>query len=357
MRSRVSRIGFSFLLLLAVGARGDAATLNVAVGGADADGCGTKTAPCRSISRAIANATPGDKILVGPGRYGDLDDDGQLGDPGEETGTFAVVTIDKPLIVQSVEGSATTLIDGGGLDLFGVEIAASGVVFGKAKKGFTVARAGRSGVFIGPQATNVTVSGIRSVRNTDAGFVSKSPSLVLRGNVAEANLGTGFTFAGAGSTFTACRATGNGGDGFAIAGENHVVKGNVASANGEAGFRFAGEANVLTGSVAAGNAAGLRVFSGSLTATGNSFFGNTIDGALVTAAGITLTKSNIFGNGDFGASNCGVRTAGNGSVTLDKICFGAPTGPGPDPADDVCGTITVLEIIEKVLKITPKVPL
>jgi hypothetical protein len=53
-----------------------AATLLVAAGGLDADGCGTKAAPCRSITRAVGNAAPGDKIVVGPGRYGDLDADG-----------------------------------------------------------------------------------------------------------------------------------------------------------------------------------------------------------------------------------------------------------------------------------------
>jgi len=46
--------------------------------------CGTKTEPCRSISQAIDNANTGDHILVGPGRYGDLNGDGDFNDPGEE---------------------------------------------------------------------------------------------------------------------------------------------------------------------------------------------------------------------------------------------------------------------------------
>ena len=43
-----------------------------------------RTAPCRSISRGIANAADGDTIVVGPGRYGDLDRDGTLSEPNEE---------------------------------------------------------------------------------------------------------------------------------------------------------------------------------------------------------------------------------------------------------------------------------
>lgn len=337
----------------------DAATLNVAAGGVDADGCGTKAAPCRSISRAVAAAAPGDKILVGPGRYGDLDADGTFGEAGEETGAGAVVTIDKAVVVESLEGAATTLIDGGNAALHGVVVAAPGARFGKAKKGFTIARAGRAGVLVDPAASGVTVSGIRAVRN-ETGFASKASGLTIRGNVADANAESGFNFTGSGLVVIGCRATGNGGSGFAIAGNGNVLKGDVASANGADGFVFGeGDGHVLTGSVAAGNATGLRVSSNGITAAGNSFVGNADEGVAVTAPNITLRKSNVFGNGAVGGTNCGVATFGAGSVTLDGICFGAPTGPGADPADEVCGgdAVTVLEVTEKVLKVAPKVPL
>src|SRR5205085_10263251 len=52
-----------------------AATVYVANDGVDAASCGGKATPCRSISRGIANANSGDTLLVGPGRYGDLDGD------------------------------------------------------------------------------------------------------------------------------------------------------------------------------------------------------------------------------------------------------------------------------------------
>src|SRR5512147_377478 len=123
MRFRDSRFAFVALtgLVLStapivplVPAIAAAATLSVAVGGEDADGCGTKAAPCRSISRAIANALPGDKIVVGPGHYGDLDADGTLGEPGEEQSPNAatvMVDVDKALTIESVAGAAQTVID------------------------------------------------------------------------------------------------------------------------------------------------------------------------------------------------------------------------------------------------------
>lgn len=360
MRPRDSRF-FLFTMIILAGGVGSAAatTLTVAANGIDADGCGTKATPCRSIGRAIANAVAGDKIVVGPGRYGDLDADGTLGEAGEELGsTGALVNVDKTLSIESLEGAATTLIDVGNADLDGIAINANGVRVGKAKKGFTVSRGGGSGVFIDPGVTGITVSGVRAVSNGRAGFASKGSGLTLQGNVAEAAGLDGFIFTGTNVTITGCRATGNAANGFTIKGSGNILKADVATANGVTGFDFAGDALTLTGSVASGNGSlGLRVAqSSNLTLTGNSFFGNADAGVLVLSPDVILSKSNIFGNGSTGA-NCGVNTAGAGSVTLDKICFGAPTGPGNDPADAVCGAVAVQQIIEKVLNINPKVPL
>lgn len=369
MRSREPRC-FSFLLLLlgqvSLATVVTAGTLHVGASGIDADGCGAKAAPCRSITRAINNAVPGDKVLVGPGRYGDLDADGTLGEAGEEGGTRpALVTVDKPLTILSVEGAATTVIDANGVDVIngavvdGVVIAANGVQLGKAKKGFTITGA-RNGVFINSLTTGVTVTGIRAVRN-QVGFASKSPGLVFRGNVAEANSAGGFTLTGGGCAFTACRATANGGNGFTLKGDGHVVKSCVASANAETGFDLTGNGTAITKSVGNGNTVGLSVGvesnPGQLGT--NAFLGNLNVGVVVASPGVTLTKSNVFGNGSVGG-NCGVTVSGAGAVTLDKICFGAPTGPGDDPADQTCGAgnaIEILEVLEKVIAISPKVPL
>src|SRR5262249_25629681 len=62
------------------------ATLYVENNGVDGAGCGTiKTNACRSISPATAFAIAGDRIIVGPGRYGDLNRNHTLGETGEET--------------------------------------------------------------------------------------------------------------------------------------------------------------------------------------------------------------------------------------------------------------------------------
>src|ERR1700675_4363355 len=74
-------------LLLALVPSAYATTLYVANDGSDGSGCagcGPKGSPCRSMSCAIANAVDGDKVIVGPGAYGDLDGDGALGGAGEE---------------------------------------------------------------------------------------------------------------------------------------------------------------------------------------------------------------------------------------------------------------------------------
>jgi hypothetical protein len=350
---------FSWLLgpLLLGATAASAATLNVAVGGTDADGCGTKAAPCRSITRAIDAALAGDKILVGPGRYGDLDADGTLGEAGEEsTDAAGVVVIDKPVAIESVEGAATTVIDAAGANVSAVAITASGARLGKAKKGFTITGSLRSGVAFAPQVTGATVIGCRAVKN-GLGFGGKAGGNVLIGNVAEANAGEGFVFTGGRTTFTGCRATGNDASGFTTDGEANLLKGCVASANAEDGFRLQGSRTVLTNSVANGNKVGLRASQPDLVLTTNSFLGNADAGIVVTAPNVTITDSNVFGNGAVGG-NCGVTTAGAGTADLDGVCFGAPTGPGDDPADDVCSNaVTVIEIIEKVIKITPKVPL
>src|SRR5689334_11188994 len=95
--------------------------LHVANSGADSLTCGQINSPCRSISRAIANAEPQDKIVVEPGRYGDADGDGSLNHPGDEAGPTSgcscVLNVNKPVQIESRDGSANTIIDSpGGLN-------------------------------------------------------------------------------------------------------------------------------------------------------------------------------------------------------------------------------------------------
>jgi hypothetical protein len=131
-----------------------AAILYASNDGVDGGACGSKGSPCRSIQQTIANAAAGDRIRVGAGRYGDLDDSGLLGDsPGEEipsaacTTTFpgvlpnlCMVDIDKSLQLESEQGAGLTVLDAGGDASLVVRIVADDVVFGKRKKGFSADR-------------------------------------------------------------------------------------------------------------------------------------------------------------------------------------------------------------------------
>ena len=96
-----------FAVLSTLGAA-QAATLYVANNGVDGGGCGAQTNPCRSIGRAIANATADDTIIVGSGLYGNLGYD--FTEAGEEPGPAAcgsLICVDKPLtIVSSREDTA-----------------------------------------------------------------------------------------------------------------------------------------------------------------------------------------------------------------------------------------------------------
>src|SRR5258706_5326104 len=95
-----------------------AATKFVANNGIDSSVCGTTAATaCRSISQAIANAADGDVIVVGPGRYGDLNDDGVFGDPGEEFfpgPCGCMIQVNKSVTIISRDGAASTILDAAG---------------------------------------------------------------------------------------------------------------------------------------------------------------------------------------------------------------------------------------------------
>jgi len=130
-------------LLAIAGGVARAAVLNVSTDGVDALTCGTKVSPCRSICQAIANAGAGDKILVGPGRYGDLNGNGMFGEAGEEraeigVGCQCLIHLKKPLTLTSRDGAGVTVFDAGGAAISVVQIDANDVVFGAPKKGFMV---------------------------------------------------------------------------------------------------------------------------------------------------------------------------------------------------------------------------
>ncbi len=130
-----------------------AATLWTTNSGTDSTSCGSKSSPCRSISQSIANATDGDTIWVGPGRYGDVNGDGTFTGPGDEQpmpsagewdGTGCIVCVTKRLHIYSLQGAAVTLIQGKSQPFYASSSAANVMIlhdggdFGSAGHGFTI---------------------------------------------------------------------------------------------------------------------------------------------------------------------------------------------------------------------------
>lgn len=333
--SRLSRL-VSLAIFLFIGlSSSQATTLLVANNGTDSPTCGVPGNPCRSISRAIQNAGAGNTIIVGPGVYGDLNRNGDFTDAGDEsaeigTGCNCIVKVDKPLTILSRDGATVTIIDAGGNTADVVTILADGVTFGKLKKGFTLLDAGGNGLTISNGVGRVSVVGNRSMGNTQDGFLSAdgTSSNLFSGNIA----------------------VNDGQDGFGLLGDNHTLKGNAATANGGSGFNVSGTNVVLTGNVASDNSLdGVEVSASthSVTITHNALLSNERFGLLIAInKSATVTFNNIFGNNMvpvdvFGQTN--VTNVGLANITgtnhpplgAPDNFFGAATGPGADPADDV----------------------
>jgi len=316
------RLGALVFVLVAFAGSAGAATLYVGNQGIDSGSCGSSSDPCRSISRAITNAGSGDTIVVGPGRYGDLDEDGTYGETGEEaaevnTGCDCMVNIDKRLSLRSVNGAAATIIDVNGGNISGVGIEASGVVFGSAKAlGFSIVRADENGVEVSSSVNGVTIAGNLSYDNDGDGFAIDGLRHTVSSNRAFRNE-TGFAINGANSTVSDNVAAENGDDGFDVAGDDHSFLRDVSTAN-DRGFRLAGGRHQLTSCAA---------------------LGNRDDGILLlSAATARIEKSNIFGNDAEGSENCGLSNASGNVITATGNYWGSSIGPGPDPADAVCNS-------------------
>src|SRR3981081_3085672 len=123
MESRTTAgISVVAMVLVALAPCAYAKTIFVANNGADSSTCGpTGHAPCRSITQGIHNAANGDLIIVGPGKYGDLNGNGVLGEPGEETpaaNCFCMLAVNKSVTIVSSDGAAATVIDAHTVDVF-----------------------------------------------------------------------------------------------------------------------------------------------------------------------------------------------------------------------------------------------
>lgn len=414
-----ARVLVALAVFVTAGSRvGQGATLQVATNGTDSSGCGSSSSPCRTISQAIAQANPGDTVLVGPGVYGDVNADGDLDDPGEENSGVSgkTIVVSKNLVLVSRDGAGSTVIRTVPSHI-AIAVEASNVAVGKKGRGFTVRGASSStGIAVGSGLSNVTLMGNvvdghpmalatiegsnHQIRNNwwTAGLLRVAASAVLvrdnlfiggglallpgasavtidrnqvhRGTGVGIDLdGTGHTvrrntvsmgLSGAGfrcqntcSTvvFQDNIARRNNGHGFEIlSGVNHLLKGNLASGNNSSGFYLnlpVVTTVTLTKNVAAGNGAAGFTFLGmsdnmNMPMVSNcASVGNQGDGIQV-AGYLTVEKSSIYGNAGSGF-NCGInKTSAFGSVLAQQNYWGASSGPGPDPADQLCGQTTLI---------------
>lgn len=99
------------------------------------------------------------------------------------------------------------------------------------------------------------------------------------------------------------------------------------------------------------------------TATGNARAGIVVGSAFSNSlADIEIANNNIFGNGVAamwagGPVNCGLYNYSETKLTAGQNYWGAPTGPGVDPADEVCdrvpGTTDVARFATRPLAVAP----
>lgn len=323
--------------------------LHVANNGMDSLVCGSKANPCRSISQAITNASAGNTLLVGPGRYGDLNRDGDFDDPGEEAArlncgfTGAVICVDKRLNILSTNGAHVTVLDAAGANVTGlvnvVAIITDRVNFGDTNRGFTI----RGSRFYGLRvagADNVRVVGNVANNNGDIGFIFDAINgpIRARDNLASGASIAGFLISSFGGRVILTNNTAAGNDvGFEITGSaRHVVENNTASHNNLDGFAMAGDGYIVRDNTASSN----NLIGFHVNGQGHIFHRNTAVGNQgagfyfnVGAANNTFNTNNIFGNlGD--SSNCGLINNSGNPVHATNNFWGAASGPGLDPADN-----------------------
>jgi hypothetical protein len=320
------------VLALAVPSLAHSATRYVADTGNDGPNCGlTLTSACRSITQAIELANAGDTILVGPGRYGDLNRDGVLGEPGEELGYLTppascscVLRIEKPVIVISSGGAAVTMIDGRSVDVIqNVLIFANGGEFGRPGKGFTVTETNHgdgAGHFFGEGIVVAVDSGNAMVRGNQVVFtraahggISEGIGILTVTNAAiriEGNQVLGWT-------------RGIEGRGAAIVSKNQVWQNQV-------GILASGGS--VVGNVATANAVGIFVF-GSPQVTSNAVYVNATGIFVNDPFSGVITKNNLFSN------NCGLHNSAGDDLVATNNYWGVATGPDTPPADFPCAGI------------------
>ena len=311
----------------------------VAVNGVDSATCGTLIAPCRSITAAIGRAVAGDKIVVGPGRYGDIDRDGAVTTPGDEKSklcsTCAVggtVLIDKAVTVESSGGAAVTIIEPATQpDAPAIWVKAAGVTLGGPSKGFTLRATGGSSslaiyvaIYVDSNAANVTVQD-----NVITAAEGSAVGLYGSGAIVTGNVVSGTQY------------------GVIVNAPTASVTSNVFESNATGIFvinNHSGPASsaVIEANYIVGNAKyGVSTQNVPVTVTRNVLASNGEAGVLVSTAGATLITSNNFTANGVGGNRCGVTTFADAPVNAEKNYWGSAQGPGTGNADTTCKVSTI----------------
>ena len=320
MRLHALVLSSSLVVAFALPVRAD--TLFVGVTGSDAAPCGAKS-PCRSISRALALAAEGDRIVVGPGRYGDLDGDGVLGEAGEETptpGCGCMLAVNKPVSLTSSHGSAATVIDARGVDVAtNVLLLMTEGEVGRPGKGFTITPTARSAcTALAIDSVNIDVRGNQIAKDAASPTGGGSGIRTVpfpEPMVIEGNQVTGFTI------------------GMQIEGTGKVVRRNQVALN-EVGI--AADHGTIDGNVVTANVRGIDS-AGSARIVNNTLYGNT-ELALFISAGFTgvIAGNNIAGSD----SICDLYNNGVPTLVAAGNWWGAATGPAPGRVCNGIGVTT-----------------
>lgn len=342
-----TRLAAAVVLIALVAGSAGAATQYVSNTGIDGPGCGPEGAPCRTISQAIDVASEGDRILVLPGVYGDVDGDGAFVTPGDEPaepepGCRCMVHVDKSVAILSRDGAAATIVRGALDGLVSFYVAADRVTIGARKRGFTITGDVQHDGY-GVRAfdtANLRVEGNLFSRLVSAVHVTG------RGGFVKANR--------IGQVFT---------QGIHVDGSSMRVKGNVVEQTGSrqhdsaihvVGGAGGGGHRVERNLVLGNNGVGIFVDNGSADGatqgtdvTGNLVVGNAASGIKVVLApeggAARINGNSIYGN-DAGA-NCGLMSLSAGpAVSATGNYWGGPAGPGQDPRDDVCAVGTLPDV-------------
>jgi hypothetical protein len=325
-RSFATALVLTFLVLTAASAPAD--NVYVASNGLDSticglpvlgSSCGSKAFPCRSIQCGINWAKPGDTVVVGPGRYGDLDLDGALGDVGEEFGSpgcGCMVSVNKSITLTSSDGAAATVIDARAVDVHtNVLIIATDATFGKPGKGFTVTRTDASDDMV----NGIVIDGA----NVDV----RGNQVVGDGSTATGFLGTGvFALTTAADVLIEANQVMSWATGIRVDGAGKLVRKNQVSMNAD-GIVAGGTSAVVGNVTTANNNEGIRL-GGAATATGNATH-DILNGIATASLGA------VEGNNIFGSSFGGLEVDSVTNAPATNNFWGLPSGPGLDPADRV----------------------